>query len=159
MWWRRHGILWSCQTLAHNHHFSSSNCQILTQLYVGPPGTVSRSLTKKTIVQEAEREAKTHNKTIPGPSVRRREPDRNRHYSQFKVTRSFYPSLFRPTTPARANHMFNMSFFAAGGHVGWPRVLINREVKAGKNEHRRGQEVLGCVKTAQVEVKRQDQVL
>lgn len=42
--------------LAHNHHFSSSNCQIFTQLFLGPLGTVSRSLTKKTIVQEAERE-------------------------------------------------------------------------------------------------------
>lgn len=60
--WHTRCILWPRQTLAHNHHFSSSNWQIFTQLFLGPLGTVSRSLTKKTIVQEAERE--THNETM-----------------------------------------------------------------------------------------------
>lgn len=36
--------------------------------------------------------------------------DRNRHYSQFKVTHSFYPSLFRPTTPANANQSAASNF-------------------------------------------------
>lgn len=67
--------------------FSSSNWQIFTQLSLGPLGTVSRSLTKKTFVQEAEREVITE-QSLQGPRIE------NRHYSQFKVTRGFYPRSF-----------------------------------------------------------------
>lgn len=155
MWWRRHGILWSCQTLAHNHHFSSSNCQIFTQLFLGPLGTVSRSLTKKTIVQKAERGAKTHNETIPVP--------RCAAESQIETDitlSSRWPTAFTPGFSGQLHQPKRITSATCNSLQQAARVLINREVKAGKiSTDKDGRCWCWCVETAHVEVKRQDQVL